>query len=333
MAQIGESPEPAAPAAPAAAAAAGGEASADAGAATLDDMAAIIAESASGEGGAEGEGAPAATGDTEKPPEGGDEPPKDAKTDEPKPPEDPKDAKPETPEALRKGFAALARDRKKLQEREARAEAKVQAAAAFEQKAQAFDAVVRRLHEDPIGLLREAGGDALIEKALDAVVASEKSPAEREVEKLRREVEAERQRIAQAQQDQLVANWRAGIVRQVEAAGEKYDLTNALGMQDAVVEAITQYHIKYNGAVLPTDVAAAQVEKTLEASLAKSKKFSQRGAVNTPASATPSRKTGATTLSSVASGDAPPSAAELPEDDNQRFEAVIKQMRAEGHIS
>jgi hypothetical protein len=116
---------------------------------------------------------------------------------------------------------------------------------------------------------------------------------------------AERQRLAQAQQDQLVANWRNGIVGEVKAGGEKYDLVNSLDMQDAVIEAITQYHIKHNGAVLPVDIAAAHVEKALEASLSKSKKFGARGAVKPAVTATPSRKTGGTTLSSVASGDAP----------------------------
>jgi len=320
---------PAQPATPAPTSADPGESSD--GAPTLDQMAAIMAN-----GGAdEGEGgtpAPAADAAAEKPAE---EAPKDGETpaEEPKPPEDPKGEKPETPEALRKGFAALARDRKKLQEREARAEAKVQAAAAYEQKAQAFDNVVKRLHEDPIGLLREAGGDALINKALDGVIASEKSPAEREVERLRREMEDRDKRAAQERQDQLVANWRAGIVREVSAAPEKYDLVNALGMHDAVIEAITQYHIKHNGAVLPTDVAAAHVEKLLEGNLSKSKKFSQRGAANSAVTATPSRKTGATTLSSVASGDAPPVAAELPEDDDKRFEAVMGLMRANGQLS
>jgi hypothetical protein len=323
VANPGESPEPAAPAE-----ATGGD-TADGGTASLDDMAALIAESATEDSDA------TPTGDTVAASEG------DAKADEPKAeetkPEEPaapdKDAKPETPEALRKGFAALARDRRKLQEREARAQTAVQEAQSFRQKADSFDAVVKRLHEDPIGLLREAGGDALINKALDGVIASEKSPAEREVEKLRQEVTAERQRLAQAQQDQLVANWRNGIVGEVKAGGEKYDLVNSLDMQDAVIEAITQYHIKHNGAVLPVDIAAAHVEKALEASLSKSKKFSARGAVKPAVTATPSRKTGGTTLSSVASGDAPGTPAELPDDDDARFEAVMREMRANGQLS
>jgi hypothetical protein len=326
MAQPGESADPAAPAETPAPASAGSEA--EGGAASLEDMAALIAESAT----EDAEGAEA-TGEKPEAEKTEGDPKEEPKADEePKPPAD-KDAKPETPEALRKGFAALARDRRKLQEREARAEAKVQESQAFRQRAEAFDNVVKRLHEDPIGLLREAGGDALINKALDGVIASEKSPAEREVEKLRREVEGERQRLAQAQQDQLVANWRHGIVTEVKTGGEKYDLVNSLDLQDAVVEAITQYHIKHNGAVLPVDVAAAHVEKTLEAALSKSKKFGARGAVKPPVSATPSRQKGATTLSSVASGDAPQSAADLPDDDDARFDAVLKQMRADGQLS
>jgi len=256
---------------------------------------------------------------------------------EPKPEPD-KDAKPETPEALRKGFAALARDRKKLQEREARAAAQVQEAQAFRQKAESFDAVVKRLHEDPIGLLREAGGDALINKALDGVIASEKSPAEREVEKLRREVEAERQRLVQTQQEAQIANWRSGIVREVQAAGEKYDVLNSIGkyvpaLHEGVIEAITQYHIKHNGAVLPTHVAAAKLEELLNAGLLESKKFGARGAVKPAVVATPSRKTGAiTTLSSVASGGEGPGVPAYPMDDNERFEAVLRDMAANGQL-
>jgi hypothetical protein len=326
VANVGESPEPATPVA-----ASTPEAGADSdpGTASLDDMAALIAESATGDG----EPAPdAAKPDGDKP--AADEPAKDDDK-----PDDSKDAKPEpdekakgeTPEALRKGFVALARDRKKLQEREARADAKFQAAQSFEQKATLFDNVVKRLHEDPIGLLREAGGDALIDKALDGVIASEKSPAEREIEKLRRDLDGEKQRVAQEKQDQLVANWRNGIVREVEAGGDKYDLTNALGMQEAVIETITQYHIKHNGAVLSVDIAAAQVEKTLEAGLSKSKKFGAREAVKPAVKATPSQKTGGTTLSSVQAGGEP-GVPVYPTDDNERFEAVLREMQANGQL-
>ncbi len=334
MAQPGDAAATETPAADAGGAAgtAASDDTADAGAASLDDMAALIAETPADdtEGGdvaAEGE-----RPDADKPTDDADKPKDDAEGDKPKADER-KDAKAETPEALRKGFAALARDRKKIQAREAAAEAKFQQAAAFEQKAVAFDNVVRRLHEDPIGLLREAGGDALINKALDGVIASEKSPAEREVEKLRREVEAERQRLAQQQTEQQVANWRAGIVREVQAKADQYDLVTSLGMEDAVIEAITQYHIKHK-AVLPTDVAAAQVEKLLEQGLSKSKKFGARGAVKPADKATPSRKTGAgTTLSSVASGGQPEVPAELPDDDDARFAAVMRELRASGLVS
>src|SRR3954470_3308361 len=325
MAATGEAPEPATPAdAPAAEGT-----SADGGAASLDDMAAIIAES--GEPEAE-EGAPA---EPTKEPAEGEEKPKDGE--EPAKEEKPADAAAKdadkTPEALRAGFTALARDRRKLQEREARAKATMTEAEAFRSKAASFDAVVKRLHEDPIGLLREAGGDDLINKALDGVIASEKSPAEREVEKLRNDL-AKRDADAKAREtNQLVSNWRAGIVRDVQAAGDKYDLVNALGQQEAVIEAITQYHIKYNGAVLPTDVAAQAVEDALAKGLEKSKKFGARGAVKPPVTATPSRKTGATTLSSVASGDVPQSANGYPADDDARYEAVLKEMRAAGQLT
>lgn len=314
-APTGEVPEPQTPAdAPAPGA------NVEGGSASIADMEAIIAESA-------GEPAPDAPADAPV----GDKPADEApKGDEPAAPKS--DAAAETPEALRKGFVALARDRKKIQEREAKANASIASAETYRAKAESFDAVVKRLHEDPIGLLREAGGDDLINKALDGVIASEKSPAEREVEKMRKELERRDADVKTRETQQLVANWRAGIVRDVQAGADKYDLVNALGQQEAVVEAITQYHIKYNGAVLPTDVAAQAVEDALAKGLEKSKKFGARGAVKPPVEATPSRKTGATTLSSVASGDVPQSANGYPADDDARFEAVLKEMTANGQL-
>lgn len=313
-APTGEVPEPVTPAdAPTGAPVEGGSAS-------IADMEAIIAES----GEPDGADAPAADAPIA-------DKPADAPKDEP-----PAAAKPDgedkTPEALRAGFTALARDRKRIQEREAKANSAIANAETFRTKAESFDAVVKRLHEDPIGLLREAGGDDLINKALDGVIASEKSPAEREVEKLRKQLDADKAELKQRETNQLVANWRQGIVSTVQAAGEKYDLVNALNQQEAVVEAITQYHIKYNGAVLPTDVAAQAIEDALAKGLEKSKKFGARGAVKPPVEATPSRKTGATTLSSVASGDVPHTANGYPADDDARFDAVLKEMASNGQL-
>lgn len=317
-APTGEVPEPLTPAdAPA------GDVGAEGGSASLADMEAIIAES-----GGEPDGADAPAGDAPA----GDKPAEEPKGDEPPVAAKP-DAAAETPEALRKGFVALARDRKKIQEREAKANTAIAQAESYRTKAESFDAVVRRLHEDPIGLLREAGGDDLINKALDGVIASEKSPAEREVEKMRLELAKRDADVKQRETQQAVSSWKAGIVSAVQAAGEKYDLVNALGQQEAVIETITQYHIKYNGAVLPTDVAAQAVEDALAKGLEKSKKFGARGAVKPPGQpVTPSRKTGATTLSSVASGDVPHVQNGFPADDDARFEAVLKDMAANGQL-
>jgi hypothetical protein len=312
MAQVGEAPEAGTPAA---APAAGSEAGADV---TLDDMAAVMAESRAEEA-AEGGGEPA--------------PAELAPKDEEKPGEPSKDASiTETTDSLRKGFVALARDRKKMQEREARAANAVKDAESFKVKAAQHDSLMQRIAKDPVGVLRELGGEDLINRALDGVIATEKSPAEREVEKLRNDIETARRQAEADKNQQLVVNWKRGIVSRVQAAADKYDLTVALGMEDAVVEAITQYHMKYNGAVLDTDVAAKSVEDMLAAGLAKSKKFASRGGVKAPATETPIRKTGATTLSGVASGDVPHVAGDYQGTDDERFEAVIKDMTASGQI-
>lgn len=246
--------------------------------------------------------------------------PKEEKKDEPK-------AEDETPDAkkLRQGFAALARDRAKLRDREAAASATLEKAKGFQSKAELLDTVLQRMDTDPVGLLRERGGEALVDKFLDAVVASEKSPAEVEVAKLRAEREQEKAEAKQREQLQTVATWKAGIAKHVQDAGEKYDLVNSLGQHEAVVEVITQYYQKHNGAVLDVETAAQAVEDTLSAGLAKSKKFGAREPVKTtqPSKGTPAPARKGPTLSSVHSSELPPSEDDLPLDPTERFNRVM----------
>lgn len=268
---------------------------------------------------AEGEAAPV---EGEKPPE------LEAKPDD-KPPV------PETPEAkkLQDGFKALAKDRKRIQAREQEATAAIERSKAFETKATHFDAVVKRIHEDPHGLLMEAGGDALVNKLLEQVGASAKSPAEIEIAKLRAERDAERAQAAADKQAARVAEWQRQVIAEVEKAGDKFDLVNSLGHHDAVIETIVQYHQKYNGAVLPVEVAAQAVEQRLAAGLGKSKKFGPREAVKPPAPKAPPApaKKGGLTLTSLGNGEpSSPTNGAAPLDDDARFAATLRELETEG---
>jgi len=271
----------------------------------------------------EGEAAPEVAEGGEKPPE------VEAKPDD-KPPAE------ETPDAakLRKGFAALARDRQKMHAREQEATAAIERSKAAETKATHFDAVVRRIHEDPHGLLLEAGGEELVNKLLEQVGGAAKSPAEIEVAKLRAEREAERTQAAAEKQARDVADWQRQVIAEIEKHGEKFDLVNSLGHHDAVIETIVQYHQKYNGAVLPVEIAAQAVEERLTAGLGKSKKFGPREAVKPPVpKAPPAPAKKGVTLSSIGNGE--PSSltnGAAPLDDDARFSQVLAELATEGLI-
>src|SRR6185436_14391706 len=134
----------------------GGDTAADTVAEPTDaDLAALVDET-EGAAASEVEAKPAVEGET-KPDEA-------VEGDEKKPEVEAKPPADETPEAekLRKGFAALARDRRKMHEREQAAEAAIATADQYKTKATHFDAVVKRLHDDPHALLLEAGGEELV---------------------------------------------------------------------------------------------------------------------------------------------------------------------------
>jgi hypothetical protein len=229
---------------------------------------------------------------------------------------------------LRAEFSALARDRSKLRERESAATATEQRAKAWEQKAAAFDNVVARLHADPAAVIREAGGDELVNKLLDGIVASEKSPAEREVAKLKADLERRDNEQKAREQQAVVDQWHASVRNEV-AGNEAFDLVNSLGQHDAVIATIEAYYNKYNGTILDVATAAQAVEDTLSKGLAKSKKFGARApATNAqPSKGNPApsgRKPGSVTLSSVHSSEVPASGEDdLPLDPEKRFRALM----------
>jgi hypothetical protein len=257
----------------------------------------------------------------------------DDKTVDDKPPKKPEPKKDEPePEAKvseknRKEFAAIAKERGKLREREAGIIAREEAIKAIEPKAKAFDDVRRRIHEDPAGLLREAGGEELVNKLLDQLGTQTLSPAEQEVAKLRKELDADKARVKAQEQEQLVANWKREIRAEVEKAGDTFDLVNSLGEHDAVVEVMTEYFAKYK-ANLPIAVAAQAIEEGLQQRLSKSKKFGARGAVTPPQASNgtpPPKKKSNTTLSSVAAGDVPPGDDDGPMTEADRFKWAMAQ--------
>lgn len=284
------------------------------------------------EEGAEGEAA-TVDGDGATDEGGEDGKAKDEKKPDPKKPE-PK--KPEGEAAIsaknQKEFAALARERGKLNERRSDLDAREKRMAEIEPQAQAFQSVRKRLHEDPHGLLMEAGGEALIDKLLAQCGERLKSPAEQEVAKLRQEREQEKAEAKRREDAEVTAKWERGIVEHIDKAGDKYDLVRSFDRQDAVILTIAQYHAKY-GVLLDTDTAAQVIEEGLERSGKKSKKFGSREAVK-PAQVSngkpppeEKKKKSNTTLSSVASGGSVPGgdgADDGPQDEYERTKWALK---------
>jgi hypothetical protein len=233
---------------------------------------------------------------------------------------------------LRGEFSALARDRSKLRERETGAAATEQRAKIYEQKAQSFDVLVSRLIAGDVSVLHQLGapGDEVINKLLDGVVASAKSPAEVEVARLKADLERRDAEAKAREQQTVVETWKASVRQEVAAAAETFDLVNSLDQHDAVIATIEAYYAKYNGAILPVADAAQAVEDTLAKGLAKSKKFGARapGTNAQPSKGDPApsgRKPGSLTLSSVHSSEVPASGEDdLPLDNPQeRFRRVM----------
>lgn len=233
---------------------------------------------------------------------------------------------------LRGDFSALARDRAKLRERESAAAGIEAKAKTFEQKAQSFDVLVSRLVAGDVSVLSQLGadGNVVINKLLDGIVASTKSPAEVEVARMRAELDRRDADAKTREQQATVDAWKASVRQEVATAAETFDLVNSLEQHDAVIATIEAYYLKYNGAILPTADAAQAVEDTLAKGLSKSKKFGARapGTNAQPSNGTPApagRRPGSLTLSSVHSSEVPGgSGDDLPLDDpNERFRRVM----------
>lgn len=292
-------------------------------AAILDE---VLAGETDGAGASEGDGEAAAGADGD-----GAKPPAAAKPAEPKP---------ETPTAegaqLRKGFARLAEERQQLVQEKNALRAERQAVAQFAEKAQAHDALLKRLREDPAGVIAEMD-PALIDKTLQGFIDREKSPAERETAKLRADIERDKAERLRQEQERVAADWRNSVTAKIQA-DERFDLVNTFGLHGDVINVITGYYEKHSErddkgnvtvpAILDWAIAAQAVEEHREAMLGKSKRYGKRTpAAETPASSgkpkdAPTAKTNPgsakkppTSLSSVPVAEAPFREEELPIDD------------------
>lgn len=321
-------------------------------AASADPADAILAEVLGGEGEAapEGEEAPAAEQEAkpegEAAPEGEQKPETDAAPAE-------KPAAPETPEQvkLRKAWAKFHAERQEVLQRDQAAKRAIAEAESYRTKASRLDQLVAALESDPAGALEQleaAGLKDLQNNVLQGFIDREKSPAEREVAKMRRELTERDAREAAAQRERTAAEWRDGVRKQVEAAGETFDLVNSLGLHAQVIDVITGYFERHserdgNGnvtkpAILDWQDAAKLVEDHHAERLNGSKRYGKRAPASqasTPATASKDATTAKTqsapakrapTLSTIPVAEAPSKGSELSSDPDTRFRQVMAEM-------
>lgn len=200
--------------------------------------------------------------------------------------------------------------------------------------------ILAKAKEDPEAIESELGEDffeRLVtskEKkgrpAKDPTEAERLAAVERELEERRareREDEEARQR---AEAKAAIDKGRTIVSDAVKAAGEKFETINALGKQGLVFDVMVEYAKQNNGATIPWEVAAAKVEKDLDAEederqgrLKTTKKFGSRyaqpaapppAAGNAPTSDKPNgapANSGSPTLTSRMNGDGPPPSGQL----------------------
>lgn len=259
---------------------------------------------------------------------------------------------------LRKGWASVAREKENIVRKTQEAAATLERAKAWQSKAEQFDAIPAKIQEDPIAFL-EAHGVA-IDKVLDRVIETEKSPIEREMARLKQEIADKEANAKKAQEEaeakrlsdhhkQVIADWQTRNVNFASSTpqnAEKYDLIVSLNQGEAVHQTCLAYYEKY-GVVLDPQIAADNVEAHLRAGVEKSKYVKSKFAASQPApkptapakaqpsnvpSNAPKQSGTPTTLTSVASGDGTSSTADLPDDNGDRMEAVLREMQAEGSL-
>lgn len=306
-------------------------------AADVDPAAAIIDDVIAGKGEPPAEGS-AAAAEGDKPVEG---------AAAAKPAEPAKDEPVNDVEAarLRRGFAKLADERQKLVELQNTARVATQTAQQYAEKARKHDELTAAIATDPAGFLLAHGGEELVQKALKGFIDMEKSPAEREIAKLRSEQTERDAKAAQREQETVAANWRNGIVAKVQG-DDRFDLVNSFNLHGDVIDVMTRYYEVHSErddkgnvtkpAILPWETAAQAVEETRAAMLDKSKRYGKR----TPAAAegdkpaatkdAPSAKPAAapakkapTSLSSVPVADTPLLEDDYPTEDLDARQAQV----------
>lgn len=320
----------------------------DSSASILDDV--LAGREAPAEGATEGEGAD--SGESSTGSEGQEE--GEAKKLEAKA-ADPAKPAPETPQdaQLRRGFAKLNQQRQEVLQLQARAHQELKAATGYRQTAEQHNGLIQLLSTDPVAAIEQleaAGLKDLSNAILQGFVDREKSPAEREIAKFRKEREQEKEQQTQAEQARQIEGWKADIARNVAAGGEKYETVNALGIHEEVVKVMTGYYELHSQrgpdgeisipAVLPWEIAAQAVEKAWSDKLENTKRWGKRApspqgsaasatgkdASSVTRSAAPVKKPASQSLSRIPSGEAPSSSKDLPIDPDERFRALMEEM-------
>lgn len=246
---------------------------------------------------------------------------------------------------LRRGYSKLEADRQKVIELQNQARSQIAQAEQWKADAEAFKA----FREDPGAFVLSQLKPDQVNKLLDRIAAEERSPEARRLDEIEARQERERTEATQAAQVRKVEEWKAGIVKGITEAGEKYDLVNALGLHGDVIDVITKYYEKNSErddkgnvtkpAILPWETAAEAVENTRAERIEKaSKKFGKR-APAAPA-ATPvvvkdatsdgkppaPKRTGTTSLSSVPVAEAPVAASQLSADPVERERQILAEL-------
>ncbi len=259
---------------------------------------------------------------------------------------------------LRKGWASLSRDKEAVVRKGQEATAALERAKSWQAKAEQFDSIGATVQADPLAFLESHG--VPVDKFLDRVIEMEKSPIEREMLKLRQEIadkeanekkardDAEAKRAAD-QNQQIITDWQARNVNFATATPEnakKYDLIVNLKQGETVHQTCLAYYQQY-GVVLDPQTAADNVEAHLRAGVDRSEYIKQKYGASPPAPTPPApakaqpshvqttapKQSGTpTTLTSVASGDGVSSTSDLPNDNTDRMEAVLREMQAEGSL-
>lgn len=266
------------------------------------------------------------------PSEGGTETPPAAET---PPPEPPKAAEPEKPaeQASMRAMAVLARREKALRAQE-------EALKAQETEVARLKSVAERAKTDPLALLEASG--VTLEALIDAHVAkmgdapppevAKLSALEQQVAALQKAAEEAKQAAEQSVLKTQLEAARAQVGAALEAAGDKYELTRALGA-DAINEVLDLYLIRANeGEPISLDEAAQQIESALEerfAPLRATKKFGSKPVPPAPSKAPNGAQagSGATTLTNRLQAEAPPQPVdEMSLDPEERDKAILRRI-------